>query len=47
MTDRSTFLFKEFLRRLEYEPTSCQEQLLHTIAGFLTGDDADILVVNG
>ena len=45
--DRSDFLFKEFSNRFSYEPTSCQEALLHKIASFLTGDDGDILVVNG
>ncbi len=45
--DRSDFLSKEFLARFRYEPTACQEALLHRIASFLTGDDGDILVVNG
>jgi len=45
--DRAGFLYNEFLRRLPYEPTSCQDGLLRDIADFLTGDDADILVVNG
>jgi len=45
--DRSDFLYKEFLGRFSYELTSCQDSLLHSIASFLTGDDADILVVNG
>ena len=45
--DRSDFLYKEFSRRFEYEPTSCQDALMHKIASFLTGDDGDILVVNG
>ena len=45
--DRSDFLFKVFIRRFSYEPTSCQEALMHKIASFLTGDDGDILVVNG
>lgn len=45
--DRAGFLYHEFLRRLPYEPTSCQDALMRDIAGFLTGDDADILVVNG
>ena len=45
--DRTGFLYHEFLRRLPYEPTSCQDALLQDIASFLTGDDADILVVNG
>jgi len=45
--DRSDFLYHEFLRRLPYEPTDCQDALLRDIGDFLTGDDADILVVNG
>ena len=45
--DRTGFLYHEFLQRLPYEPTSCQDALLRDIAEFLTGDDADILVVNG
>ena len=45
--DRAGFLYHEFLRRLPYEPTSCQDRLMQDIADFLTGDDADILVVNG
>lgn len=45
--DRSDFLFRQFSDRLPYEPTSCQTSLLMDISRFLTGDDADILVVNG
>ena len=45
--DRGDFLYREFLRRLPYEPTSCQDALLREVGDFLTGDDADILVVNG
>ena len=45
--DRSDFLFKEFITRFSYDPTPCQEALMHKIASFLTGDDGDILVVNG
>ena len=45
--DRSGFLYHEFLRRLPYEPTSCQDALLRSIGDFLTSDDGDILVVNG
>ena len=45
--DRSEFLFKDFLRHLSVTPTSCQEEMLRKVAGFVTGDDADILVVNG
>ena len=45
--DRSDFLYKEFTRRFAYELTSCQDALMRKIAVFLTGDDSDILVVNG
>ena len=45
--DRSDFLFKEFITRFSYDPTLCQEALMRRIASFLTGDDGDILVVNG
>ena len=45
--DRSDFLFKEFISRFSYEPTPCQEALMHKVASFLTSDDGDILVVNG
>jgi len=45
--DRSAFLYDGFLRRFPYEPTSCQDRLLRQVAGFLTSDEGDILVVNG
>ncbi len=45
--DRSAFLYQSFLSRLPYEPTSCQQGMLHATASFLTSDDGDILVVNG
>jgi len=45
--DRSEILFKDFKKNLKFEPTSCQEKLFRMAAGFITGDDADILVVNG
>ena len=45
--DRAGFLYREFLTRFPYEPTSCQDNLLRDIASFLTSDDGDILVVNG
>ena len=44
---RSDFLYSAFVGRLGYEPTSCQETLLHKIADFVSGDESDILVVNG
>ncbi len=45
--DRAEFLTRDFLGRLPYEPTSCQSAFLRDVASFLTGDDGDILVVNG
>ena len=45
--DRAGFLYHEFLRRLPYEPTSCQDALMRDIGTFLTSDEGDILVVNG
>ena len=45
--DRGEFLYRDFKSRLDYEPTSCQDRLLRGIGSFLTGDDADIMVVNG
>ena len=45
--DRAGFLYHEFLRRLPYEPTPCQDALMRDIGTFLTSDDGDILVVNG
>ena len=45
--DRAGFLYHEFLRRLPYEPTPCQDALMRDIGAFLTSDDGDILVVNG
>ena len=43
---RSNFLYSGFLSNLGYEPTSCQDRMLRTVADFITSDD-DILVVNG
>lgn len=45
--DRAEYLYREFLSQFPYEPTPCQEALLHDVGTFLTGDEADILVVNG
>ena len=45
--DRAGFLYHEFLRRLPYEPTPCQDSLMRDIGAFLTSDEGDILVVNG
>ena len=45
--DRSAYLYNAFCRHFPYELTHCQQGLLHSVAGFLTSDDGDILVVNG
>ena len=44
---RCDFLYSAFINRLKYEPTSCQDKLLHQVAEFVSSDDSDILVVNG
>ena len=44
---RTEFLYEDFLKHLSFEPTSCQNSLLKDIASFITGDDADIMVING
>ena len=43
---RADFLYKGFLSRLQYEPTSCQDKLLRKLADFVSSDD-DIFIVNG
>ena len=43
---RADFLYKGFLSRLQFEPTSCQDNLLHKLADFISSDD-DIFIVNG
>ena len=45
--DRAEFLYGSFLKNLSHEATSCQDRLFRETAAFLTGDDADILIVNG
>ena len=45
--DRAGFLYEKFSESLLYEATSCQDSLFRDIASFITGDDGDILVVNG
>ncbi len=44
---QSDFLYSGFISHLKYEPTPCQEKLLHNISEFLFSEDEDILVVNG
>ena len=45
--DRAGYLYKAFCQHFPYQATSCQTALFHALADFLTGDDGDILVVNG
>ena len=45
--ERSAFLTESFLHHLQWEATGDQLRLFDTIGRFLTGDDGDILVVNG
>lgn len=45
--DRGGFFYDSFVSAMAYQPTSCQDNLLRTVASFLAGDDGDILVVNG
>lgn len=47
MMDRGEFLYRDFLSRMGVTPTSCQDSMLKGVASFVTGDDADIMVVNG
>lgn len=48
MTGRASFLYGKFLDRFRgTEPTPDQDALLREVAGFVTSDDGDILVVNG
>lgn len=45
--DRAEFLYKDFLKHFGCVPTSCQDGFFRKVAAFVTGCDADILVVNG
>ncbi|MCD8207208.1 MAG: AAA family ATPase [Bacteroidales bacterium] len=41
------FLYSEFLSRFGYEPTECQRGMFRTLADFIAGADADIMVIDG
>ena len=41
------FLYSGFLSRFPFQPTPCQDNLMREVADFVSGDDGDILVVNG
>ena len=45
--DRAVILQEAFKSSLGYAPTACQDNFFRTASEFLTGDDSDILVVNG
>lgn len=47
MMDRAEYLNDGFIKHFPSEPTSCQNGFFRAVAEFLTGDDGDILVVNG
>ena len=36
--DRGTFLYRDFLSHLDYEPTSCQDRMLRDVGEFVTSD---------
>lgn len=44
---RADYLYSSFRSKLSFEPTPCQDRLFADIADFVTGDDGDIMVVNG
>lgn len=43
----SDFIYKDFIAGLGHEPTPCQNDLLRSVAEFLSSSDDDILIVNG
>ena len=45
--ERAAYFHNLFREHFPYVPTSDQDELFRVMAGFITGDDADILVVNG
>ena len=45
MMGYSAFLYDRFISALGFAPTSCQDNLLRSVSGFLASDDGDILVV--
>ena len=45
--DRGDFFYRRFKDFFPYDGTEDQDRLFREIAGFVTCDDADILVVNG
>ncbi|MBQ9185966.1 MAG: AAA family ATPase [Bacteroidales bacterium] len=47
MISRSEQLYNGFLDNLGFAPTACQDRCLGQIAGFVTSDDSDIMVLSG
>ena len=47
MLSKADFFASEFSKRLRVEATPCQERFLKGAAAFLSGDEGDIMVVNG
>ena len=45
--DRQDILYAGFLDSLGFEPTSCQDDAFRKIAGFISSDSSDIMVLNG
>lgn len=45
--DRASYFLKRFKERFPYELTSDQDRLFGDIASFISGDEDDILIVNG
>ncbi len=39
--------YDEFLREFSFEPTPCQDNFFRGVSDFLSGDDGDIMVING
>lgn len=44
---RSDFLYSGFRKHFSHEPTECQDRFFRAAADFLTGDDSDMMVLNG
>lgn len=44
---RADFLYSKFREHFRYEPTECQDRFLRQMGEFLTGDDGDVMVLNG
>lgn len=44
---QADYLYSQFISRLRFTPTPCQDGLLRTVSEFIGSDDSDILVVNG